>query len=223
MQDNFKNESVEYSLGIAKRSGEQAVVDYRRLRIRIMVIALLIEVALLLWFAQKDLMIERGIMRFLKTSNTSNTPPNYSAELKNDPKIGAFYPEIGVDRNTRKLRGKKQVGFLVAYVGNCASCLHANLREWEAESKTNGVSMILLTTATHRGAMEFENNLALKLPVISDTKGSLVKKINAIWPGRAYLFSRKWRLLWLSMQPDFPNDPFSRKSFQCALEGRVKK
>jgi hypothetical protein len=189
----------------------------RKLRRGILWFILALELLIFIWLLPHDLLAYKNIQFLTHPRQSLVTAPDLAAKMKQDPGLGW---KLSISTRNKQSIGENKKGYLLVFVGDCASCLHADLKTWGAEAKRKQMSMVLLTSATRSKASEFERSLDISAPIISETNGNTIKRINAFWAGRAYLFSPRWRLMWLSKQPDFPVDPFSQKGFQTAIDSR---
>ncbi len=204
-------------------SGEKTVSRRRKLRVGAMVVILMAELILFLWFLHRDPLTAYQLGLIHQQAAPSPPAINYSAVLKHDPPLGMIMPDSGIGKVVRETAPPSKIGYLVGYVGACAGCLHVDLKAWQREAKQHHVSMILFTTADHATAQNFRKSMGLKVPIISDLHSKLTKQLNAVWPGRSYLFSPNWHLLWLDKSPVPMDDPFNHKLLHrlVSYEGRT--
>lgn len=190
-------------------------------RVTLLLSVILVQVLILLWLVPKDPLLMVRIQSILHPSASSVPRPNVDAGmLRHDPAIGMQMPMDGAGRSIRSIAPKSKTGYLVVSVGDCASCIAADIKSWQAEASRNDLTTILIASAPPGQAQQFRHTLGVKAPIISDLDGHLTHTLNVVWPGRAYLFSPQWRLRWLqrTLQPQF--DPFEDRRFLTALEGR---
>ena len=135
-----------------------------------------------------------------------------------DPALGSELPTHDVGVSTRRSVGGAANGYLLVPIGDCAGCISADIRAWQAAAPQSGVKLVLLTSAGEDAIQKFRSGLGLHVPIVSDQKGSLIRSLNVLWPGRAYLYSPKWRLIWLQRDDRPRSDPFKDKGFLAALQ-----
>jgi hypothetical protein len=189
--------------------------------VRLLLTVLLAQIALLLWLLPKDLLIYLRIQHFFRSSAPA-PPPDYAILLQNDPPLGFLLPNEEAGKSLRKITPKARLGYLIVPVGDCASCLSANLPEWQSEAPKHGLSMVLLSSATSKRVEQFRRSLGLTVPVISDPGDRLSYRLNMVWPARPYLFSTDWRLLWKARENSRTYNPFADQTLETALHGVQK-
>jgi len=138
--------------------------------------------------------------------------------MAQDPALGSELPTHDVGVSTRRSVGGAANGYLLVPIGDCAGCISADIRAWQAAAPQSGVKLVLLTSAGEDAIQKFRSGLGLHVPIVSDQKGSLIRSLNVLWPGRAYLYSPKWRLIWLQRDDRPRSDQFKDKGFLAALQ-----
>ncbi|CCW36349.1 Redoxin [Chthonomonas calidirosea] len=155
------------------------------------------EALILMWLLPHDkvtLHRHRSLLPLRSSSASSASQDPYLEAMKNAPKIGTPFLPTGIGKIVRQVAPKHVRYTLLGYVGNCASCLNVNLKSWQEEAKARGVGFVLFTTAPSFIAQTFVKQQGLKVPIVCDIKGDLVKQLKALWPGRCFLIGAgMWR------------------------------
>lgn len=116
-----------------------------------------------------------------------------------------------------KVIPKSLGGYLVIYVGDCADCLDIDLTALQRHCRAHKLELVLLTMVSRKGVGRFERVAHLNAPAIFDPHRRLIQRLHAYWPGRLFLLSSHWKLLWLQAEPRSGFDPFIHPKFQLAL------
>jgi hypothetical protein len=171
-----------------------------------------------LWLLSRDPVVLARLRAALRPGR-ARPSPDYSAHLRQDPAVGTILS----DRPTVPLSGasdKTDRGYVLLYVGECAGCLHPDIPRFDQDARSRGLRMVLLATAPQATAESFRRAVgAPRVPIVSDPKRALTRKLNAFTAPRVYLFSPRWELKWI--QKEFQGayfDPFADQGFVTALE-----
>lgn len=211
---------LELSLGssessrASKRTAQQ---EKRSTRRQVMVFLVFVQILVFVWLIPKDPVLA---WRFNYMLHPVPVQPvqDYSVALRKDPGIGSF-PLVTGEKTPLSAVQESRSGYLVVPVGDCAGCIAVDLRQWQQDANSHKLSMFLLTSASQKQADHFKQHRGLSVPIIADPKGTLIAPLNVIWPGRAYLFSPKWRLLWMQREHSAGYNPFKDTEFLQALHG----
>jgi len=189
-------------------------------RLRSMWIIFFCEIVLLTWFIFRDPFLSYRILAPFRPAHKMIPIPGEDP-FKRDILLGTLLPKNEIGNAIRKTAVKSMRGYLLVPVGDCASCIKADLVGWKSQCDELGISFIMVTTANNDAARKFCKRLRLSAPFVSDPKGVMNEDLNAVWYGRPYLFSSDWKLLWY--QPHLgPDNPFADKGFLAVLKD-VKK
>ena len=185
----------------------------------LLLMVVLCQCALLIWLVRQNPLALYRIDSFLHPQPATAPRPKPDKRLMaQDPALEAYLPSQGVGGSVRTSVSGDARGYLLVPVGDCAGCLNSNLRLWQSEAAKRGVKLVLLTSGDQDAINRFRANLGPQIPIVPDQQGTLTRSLNVIWPGRAYLYSRKWRLIWIQRDDAARTDPFSDKRFLSALE-----
>jgi hypothetical protein len=188
------------------------------LRLQMMLTFLLFSIAVFLCTLHFDANFEGAIRHKIAALRAPLRGDRYVKFRVKDPPLYAEMPDNPVGANVRKSAVPSQGGYLVVYVGDCASCLALNVKKLEQKAAELHVSMVLLTATSSKNAEIFRHQSHCVSPAIPDPQGLLLGPVNAAWPGRCYLFSNQWKLLWLSQEPLPDFEMVSVPSFMQALQ-----
>ena len=184
-----------------------------------LLLVVLCQCAVLIWLVRQDPLALLRISSLLHPAPAAPQRPKPDRRLMaQDPALGSELPTHDVGVSTRRSVGGAANGYLLVPIGDCAGCISADIRAWQAAAPQSGVKLVLLTSAGEDAIQKFRSGLGLHVPIVSDQKGSLIRSLNVLWPGRAYLYSPKWRLIWLQRDDRPRSDPFKDKGFLAALQ-----
>lgn len=179
----------------ARPSGEETSgnddsrkANWRPLRIRIMLGLFLAEISLLIWYLGRDPLASSLYVRLVHPAEQP-LQEDHTAEFVKDPSPGFRLAEGNLRSGGTRTPDEPANGYLVVAVGDCASCLHVDLPALERKTRLSGIDMVLITTATEARANEFVRKSKLHTRILSDPRNRLGASLNAVWLGRAYLFS----------------------------------
>lgn len=146
------------------------------------------------------------------------TTPSINLEFSKDPAHGSLLDNIGIGQVIRSSFGRVEHGILLVPVGDCASCLKADLRTWQLHVAKLHVAFGIITTASPEVSKTFMKRLRILALVINDTNGQFVKDWNVLWNGISYYFGSDWKLKWVekSLTAD---DPFNSAELQRETSG----
>jgi hypothetical protein len=179
---------------------------------------LLALILILFWLLPKDPLVRARLDAWLHAPPASRPAPDWASMRRSDPPAGFEMPNHGVGAAVRAAAGPLRVGCLVVSVGDCASCLSADVEGWERSARRRGLTTVFLTTGKPAAARQFRERFRVAAPFVVDPGGSLSTALNAAWNGRPYLFSRNWRLVWSEPDAAGQRDPFRDPAFQRAVE-----
>ena len=191
--------------------------DKQNTRRQLMCFFVLAQMTLLGWLLPKDTILAWRLHYMLHPIPVTPVQ-DYSAALKRDPVVGSFSLLTG-EKTLLSTVKPTRLAYLVVPAGDCAGCMAVDLQRWQRDASSHEISMILLTSASQKQADHFMQHLGLSVPIIADPKSTLLAPLNPIWPGRAYLFSPKWRLLWVQRERVPAYIPFKDAGFLQALHG----
>jgi hypothetical protein len=141
--------------------------------------------------------------------------------LADDPAIGSSVPSTKAGAELSGIARKSRAFILLIPVFDCATCTRADLAGWDDSASARGVTVLYLTSASHRDAEEYRIDLELKGTFVFDPADELAKKLNAARRARPYLISPDGKIIWLSKDRTHRN-PFNDPAFLNCLEGYVK-
>ena len=174
-------------------SMEEHRTIWHRLRLRLMVLVLLAEIALLLALLRR---YPLGVLTL--SASSAVFPPQPSRMVvqddRRDPLIGASFPQIVGTIRLRVLGDAS--GYLVCFVRDCTSCIQTDLAALHREAIKYGVAVVVIMPATPNSETHLTGANGV-IPVVVDGDGQLTTKFNAVWNGRTYLLSPQGRLLWV--------------------------
>ena len=183
----------------------------RPLQLRWLLTVFLFELSLMTWLVLRDPFLSYQVFSHIRPVRQISAPVD-TEQFKKDPLIDLVLPTTAIGNSIRTKATKSTNGYMLVPVGDCASCVKADLVGWQRECNKLGISFVLVTTAKEEVAKTFLRRLRLNAPIVCDPAGTINKSLNVIWFGRPYLFSSDWKLLWLQSQVGSDN-PFTDKSF----------
>ena len=159
---------------------------------------LLILIPIFLFSIQRDFLLASWLQSGINMHHRQPAEPvDYSWLTRGDLHIGTDLPNNGAGASLRRTAPVSANGYLIVWVGDCGSCIRANLGAWEHDAAQRGVRMLLMSTASPESVGRFMRLNPLVSPFYQDEGQSIGISLNATWPGRAYLFSSDWKLCWL--------------------------
>lgn len=186
------------------------------MRVGILLSVLLAEVIAFAYLYPRNPWAMEKVERWLHPNYYQMPKINYVHQLKRDPPLGLKLPDHGSAPGIWKTLPSSPRGYLLVWGGDCTSCLQADLKSWQLEARRYGISMALFTSASRRDADTLLRREGISAPVLFDSQRRLAVVLNALWPGRTYLFSPHWRLLWLQKIRGSSFNPFNDRGFQAA-------
>lgn len=189
-----------------------------RIRLGLLTSVLLIEVAAFMYLLSQNPWAMATVVRWMHPEYFQPPKINYVHQLRRDPPLGLQLPDYGSAAEIQKIVPSSSHGYLIVWIGDCTSCLQYDLKSWQLEARHRGISLALLTTASRTQAEAFRQERGLSAPAVVDSKRRLSTILNALWPGRTYLFSTGWRLLWYQKVQSSSYNPFQDPGFQAAYK-----
>lgn len=189
-------------------------------RMRILWSVLALEFALLTLLIRRDAFLALRIGSFLHPAAPASRVAN-DPFFKNDPHLGAAFPQTGPGAHVRKAALATHVGYLVVPIGDCAGCIKANLPAMQLESAKRGISMVVVTSSGPEAARGLRRRFGLHVPIVIDREQVLEHQLNLAWYGRPYLYTTAWRLSWLPIHLADGN-PFTDPDLLRAVAGGAK-
>lgn len=166
---------------------------WHTLRLRLMLLVLLAEIALLLTLLRR---YPLGVLTL--PAHSAVFPPQASWTIaqddRRDPLIGASFPQIVGAIRLRIRDGAS--GYLVCFVRDCTSCIQTDLAALHREAKRHGVAVVVIMPATRNTDVHLTAANEV-IPVVVDKDGRLMRDLNAVWDGRTYLLSPQGKLVWM--------------------------
>lgn len=197
------------------------VVTNQTHRVGTLVAVVALQVMVLTFFMHRDPMTWRQLTESLVGSSAARSrAAEKPDDFRGDPVIGADLSALSSKGNElEKLARPSKVGYLVISVGECAACLGMDLKTVQHQAAAEGLSTVLLTTSSAGAAKRFLQEDGLHMPICSDTDEKLSQGLNVLWPGRSFLFSSHWQLIWLQHRHHPGYSPALDSSFNRVLRG----
>lgn len=195
-------------------------VQKRKSFVPFLLLILLSQVVLLLWFAKRDPVASAWLQSHLAIAKESpSIAPVRPFDASLDPPLQSVLPTGSGLPDLHKSSLPDAHGHLVVYVGDCATCANVDLPQWEKEAKARHLSLLLLTSGDAKSAETFRKSLSLKTPVFSDPRRQLLRRLNAVWSVRTYFYSPQWKLEWIQPQVMPGYNPFQDLSCPASRKG----
>jgi hypothetical protein len=134
---------------------------------------------------------------------TPTTPPypalNAGALEQKDPPLGSELPRIGVGKDIRIASKPSRGGYLLAFIGDCASCSKLDLEKLQSQTRARGITLIVLSNGEDSRVTAMGESLrriGVDVPIYRDPDNRLASVLNTYYAGRLYYFTPAWRLRW---------------------------
>ncbi|MCC6729802.1 MAG: hypothetical protein IT208_10735 [Chthonomonadales bacterium] len=186
-----------------------------RARVRALSALLLFEVSLLAFVVARDPLLASRVRAAILRPRRAPAV-DHASRFRDDPAPGTPLPADATGAAVRRAAAPARAGYLLVPIGDCASCLKADLAGWQRQCAARGLSLILLTSAPEAAARRYLRRLGVTAPCVTDPDGWLERRLNALWAGRSYLYSPAWKLRCAARGT--PGDsPFTDRGFLAAL------
>ena len=116
-----------------------------------------------------------------------------------DPSVGSPLPHVAAGDALRRAAGPASGGFLVAGLGDCASCSQLVLEKLYRPARKRHIAVVAFSYGEERDLVAYRVQLrrqGLDVPVVRDAGRSLTVALNSYYSGRLYWYDRHWRLRW---------------------------
>jgi hypothetical protein len=147
--------------------------------------------------------------------------PDAGVYEASDPPLGTPFPTTGLGAQIRKQTPPNQRGYLIAAMGDCATCTALSLPKLYSQTKARRISLL----AFAYGEAERVRQLAasfrregMDIPFYHDADRRLTMALNSYYPGRLYYYTSDWRLRWRERDMQIDNYLFTTGRFDRLME-----
>lgn len=180
--------------------------------------------AVLVWYALLHDPAYQAILR--RISLFSSPPPKISLpdstlyEAK-DPALNTPFPDTGIAAEIRSKTPPNPKGYLIAAMGDCASCTMLDLAKIYSQTRERQITLLAFAS----GETEKVKSLAaafrregIEIPFYLDAGSKLSTALNSYYPGRLYYYTSDWKLRWRERDMAIDNYLFRTGRFDRIME-----
>jgi len=162
----------------------------------------------------------RRILSFGTAPASYSLPDGGIYEAK-DPPIGTPFPKTGLGAEIRRKTPPNKHGYLIAAMGDCATCTSLNLPKLYSQTKKRGITLLAFSYGEAERVQQYAaafRREGMDIPIFYDADSKLTEAINSYYPGRLYYYTGDWKLRWRERDMHIDNYLFRTGRFDRLME-----